>query len=220
MFSSPRGLRRSYLSYRFIYFQVDRAYIEDGFNLYGLKNIVPNYQASMNLLLDRGGACSKEDRMRHAMHLQAADRRSLPIHNSSKERLVFAVRRPLIISHRLSLPPLARHASSPDPEDQIDESEATQQSAMQLYGLIHARYIITTHGLDNMHTKFINGDFGNCPRALCKGQKVVPVRKGAAKASRSGEYPPLLIRTRLAHHSLRNHARTTHASVSSQIGFL
>jgi casein kinase II subunit beta len=47
---------------------------------------------------------------------------------------------------------------------------------MQLYGLIHARYIITTHGLDSMHTKFLNGDFGKCPRTLCKGQKVVPVR--------------------------------------------
>ena len=80
-------------------------------------------------------------------------------------------------THFLFSPVLAVHSSTrPDPEDPQDENEATQQSAMQLYGLIHARYIITTHGLDSMHTKFLNGDFGKCPRTLCKGQKVVPVR--------------------------------------------
>ena len=46
---------------------------------------------------------------------------------------------------------------------------------MQLYGLIHARYILTTHGLAAMHHKYLHGAFGKCPRHLCAQQSVVPV---------------------------------------------
>jgi hypothetical protein len=34
---------------------VDRGYIEDAFNLYGLKEEVPNYNRAMALILDRSG---------------------------------------------------------------------------------------------------------------------------------------------------------------------
>lgn len=72
--------------------QVERAYIEDGFNLYGLRACVSNYSDCLDLILDRIG-----------------------------------------------------------PEDS-DDSHLTQ-SACTLYGLIHARYIVTTHGLDSMYNK-------------------------------------------------------------------
>jgi casein kinase II subunit beta len=71
---------------------VERAYIEDGFNLYGLRGCVSNYSDCIDLILDRIG-----------------------------------------------------------PEDS-DDSRLTQ-SACTLYGLIHARYIVTTHGLDSMYNK-------------------------------------------------------------------
>ena len=44
-----------------------------------------------------------------------------------------------------------------------------------MYGLIHARFILTTHGLNRMHAKYKRGDFGVCPRMLCRNQKVVPM---------------------------------------------
>eukprot|EP00612_Vaucheria_litorea_P004955 CAMPEP_0171462376 /NCGR_PEP_ID=MMETSP0945-20130129/6436_1 /TAXON_ID=109269 /ORGANISM="Vaucheria litorea, Strain CCMP2940" /LENGTH=230 /DNA_ID=CAMNT_0011988885 /DNA_START=257 /DNA_END=949 /DNA_ORIENTATION=- len=44
-----------------------------------------------------------------------------------------------------------------------------------LYGLIHARYIITGNGLEVMHRKFQSGDFGKCPRMYCKGCAVIPL---------------------------------------------
>lgn len=72
--------------------EVERSYIEDGFNLYGLRACVTNFSDCLDLILDRIGP------------------------------------------------------------DDSDDSRLTQ-SACTLYGLIHARYIITAHGLDAMYNK-------------------------------------------------------------------
>ena len=72
--------------------EVERSYIEDGFNLYGLRACVSNFSDCLDLILDRIGP------------------------------------------------------------DDSDDSRLTQ-SACTLYGLIHARYIITAHGLDAMYNK-------------------------------------------------------------------
>jgi casein kinase II subunit beta len=72
--------------------EVERSYIEDGFNLYGLRATVSNFSDCLDLILDRIGP------------------------------------------------------------DDSDDSHLTQ-SACTLYGLIHARYIITSHGLDAMYSK-------------------------------------------------------------------
>jgi len=39
---------------------------------------------------------------------------------------------------------------------------------MDLYGLIHARFILSPKGLAMMREKFLMGGFGTCPRVLCK----------------------------------------------------
>eukprot|EP00947_MAST-08B_sp_MAST-8B-sp1_P003630 g3630.t1 len=57
-------------------------------------------------------------------------------------------------------------------EEQHDSIEA---AAEMLYGLIHARYILTGHGLADMHDKFKRADFGRCRRVFCEGQPVLPV---------------------------------------------
>jgi len=75
--------------------EVERSYIEDGFNLYGLRACVSNFSDCLDLILDRIGP------------------------------------------------------------DDSDDSHLTQ-SACTLYGLIHARYIITAHGLDAMYNKVTN----------------------------------------------------------------
>eukprot|EP00536_Pseudo-nitzschia_multiseries_P005502 jgi/Psemu1/295906/fgenesh1_pm.103_\ len=94
--------------------EVERSYIEDGFNLYGLRTCVSNFSDCLDLILDRIGP------------------------------------------------------------DDSDDSHLTQ-SACTLYGLIHARYIITAHGLDAMYNKYAAKEFGTCPLVQCAGQPVLPV---------------------------------------------
>lgn len=65
---------------------------------------------------------------------------------------------------------------SPTEEDlQNEEFLELNQEASDLYGLIHARFIITQRGLSKLYNKFLNSIYGYCPRALCDRQKVLPV---------------------------------------------
>jgi casein kinase II subunit beta len=53
-------------------------------------------------------------------------------------------------------------------DDDIDsgQREDMEKSARHLYGLIHARFILTNEGLRKMATKFKKFHFGKCPRVL------------------------------------------------------
>lgn len=52
--------------------------------------------------------------------------------------------------------------------------EQIEKSARHLYGLVHARYIVTTRGLTKMLEKFKKSDFGKCPRVMCEAQPLLP----------------------------------------------
>lgn len=61
-------------------------------------------------------------------------------------------------------------------ESQPEETRAMlEDNAKFLYALVHARYIITSRGLDKMLEKYRNGDFGYCPRVNCKLTPLLPV---------------------------------------------
>jgi casein kinase II subunit beta len=56
-----------------------------------------------------------------------------------------------------------------------DMRETIEKSARHLYGLVHARYIVTTRGLAKMLEKFKKSDFGKCPRVMCDSQPLLPM---------------------------------------------
>ena len=58
------------------------------------------------------------------------------------------------------------------PEEHRDSLE---HNAQVLYGLVHARYILTQRGLNKMFEKYKNGDFGYCPRVHCNLHPFLPV---------------------------------------------
>eukprot|EP00818_Percolomonas_sp_WS_P001732 CAMPEP_0117448116 /NCGR_PEP_ID=MMETSP0759-20121206/7230_1 /TAXON_ID=63605 /ORGANISM="Percolomonas cosmopolitus, Strain WS" /LENGTH=302 /DNA_ID=CAMNT_0005240483 /DNA_START=291 /DNA_END=1197 /DNA_ORIENTATION=- len=72
-----------------------------------------------------------------------------------------------------------------DDELSEDEQQMVEASAKTLYGLIHARYILTVRGLSQMERKFKNVCFGRCPRVFCQGQPVLPVGQSDAKREAS-----------------------------------
>ena len=57
--------------------------------------------------------------------------------------------------------------------DMVDDP--TEIMARHFYGMVHARFILSTRGIQKMLAKYLNGEFGKCPRALCRGQAVVPI---------------------------------------------
>merc|ERR1712137_43659 len=95
--------------------EVDDSFIQDDFNLIGLRSIVPNYDYALDLILDS------------------------------------------------------------ETEGLTDEQQEIVESAAEfLYGLIHARFILTHRGMMAMLEKYQRIDFGRCPRVLCGGQPVLP----------------------------------------------
>ncbi|ODV89085.1 hypothetical protein CANCADRAFT_3724 [Tortispora caseinolytica NRRL Y-17796] len=58
--------------------------------------------------------------------------------------------------------------------DDYEEREKLEVSARVLYGLIHARFILTSHGLEQMLKKYKHCDFGRCPRVDCEQQALLP----------------------------------------------
>ena len=56
-----------------------------------------------------------------------------------------------------------------------DQQEMLENDAETLFGLIHARFILTSRGLQRMLVKYREKHFGVCPNVLCRDQAVLPI---------------------------------------------
>lgn len=65
--------------------------------------------------------------------------------------------------------------SSNGKRNDLPNKALLSHSAELLYGLIHARYIISKPGLTAMASKFERSEFGICPRYYCDGMHLIPV---------------------------------------------
>lgn len=55
------------------------------------------------------------------------------------------------------------------------ETDTVSAAAPHVYGLIHARFLLTGRGMQLASTKFTNGVFGSCPNLHCERQNCLPV---------------------------------------------
>jgi len=96
--------------------RVDESYINDSFNLYGMIQQVPYYDAALDLICD----------------------------------------------------------IDEDEEYSEEHQELIENDADVLYGLIHARFIVTNRGLQAMFEKYKNREFGECPYVYCNNKPLLP----------------------------------------------
>ncbi|CAG0914802.1 unnamed protein product [Notodromas monacha] len=160
---------------------VDEDYIQDKFNLTGLNEQVPHYRQALDMILDlepgAGGSSYPVvlTTVSSQSHMASAGAMNMPF-NARLDRSRSNPPR-----NRASQWPRGHEAErnerlrDEELEDNPNQSDLVEQAAEMLYGLIHARYILTNRGIAQMIEKYQAGDFGHCPRVYCENQPMLPI---------------------------------------------
>ena len=129
--------------------EVAEDFIEDDFNLTGLQSQVPLYKEALEMILDVEPDDEEDDED------EEEEDEDEDMGGTYDYRGVGGNDR--------------RHFRM------SSDASVIESSAELLYGLIHQRYITSRPGIQQMLEKYELGHFGQCPRVLCNGAKVIPV---------------------------------------------
>lgn len=135
--------------------EVDREYLVDRFNTTGLDELVPLYRQSYDIIIDKVND-QKIDQLG-----ESEDDSSYLSKDEYNRKIVrptiFCLLKIVLITFIIFF------------QQQI------LSSAEVLYGLIHARFIITDSGLHKMRQKYVDGKFGKCSRFFCDQASLLPI---------------------------------------------
>src|SRR5271155_680009 len=160
--------------------EVSEDFIEDDFNLTGLQSQVPMYKDALEMILD----------------VEPSETSSSVVVSEEEEEEEEEEEDDGILGEEFDEPPLdgarrvgqqpgARSTNAGDPATSTaaarrhvrtsSDASVIESSAELLYGLIHARYITSRPGIQQMLEKYELSHFGLCPRVYCNGSRVLPV---------------------------------------------
>jgi casein kinase II subunit beta len=149
--------------------EVSEDFIEDDFNLTGLQSQVPMYKEALEMILDVepsetgssavSGEEEEEEEEEDDDGLLGEELDEPTNQNGASGRQSGA----------------AQSAGSRRHGRSSSDTSVIESSAELLYGLIHARYITSRPGIQQMMEKYELSHFGFCPRVYCAGARVLPV---------------------------------------------
>lgn len=136
--------------------QVPTDFIEDDFNMTSLSQEVPYYRQALDMILDLEAMSDEEaeEELGQDVNMENPNANA----NVSAAATTGGV----------------GGASGNRNNTKIVNRSIIEHAAEQLYGLIHARYILTKPGLQAMAEKFDHKQFGTCPRYYCNGMQLLP----------------------------------------------
>ena len=160
--------------------EVSEEFIEDDFNLTGLQSQVPMYKDALEMILDvEPSETSSSVALSEEEEEEEEEEEDDGILGDELDEP------PLDSGRRAGQQPGGRNAAATDPASSTaaarrhirtsSDASVIEASAELLYGLIHARYITSRPGIQQMLEKYELSHFGHCPRVYCAGARVLPV---------------------------------------------
>ncbi|KAK6454678.1 casein kinase II, regulatory subunit [Scheffersomyces xylosifermentans] len=141
---------------------VAQEFIEDDFNLTGLSSQVPYYREALYTILDYQVETAED----HNDDQTLLNGRSTSTNNTNNTTNN---------NSNSNSNNNNNNSSNKSAKAELPNKALLAHSAELLYGLIHARYIISKPGLTAMASKFERNEFGSCPRYFCDGMHLIPV---------------------------------------------
>lgn len=158
--------------------EVSEEFIEDDFNLTGLQSQVPMYKDALEMILDvepsetsSSVAVSEEEEEEEEEDdgILGEELDEPPLDGNRRVGQQSGARSATIADPATSTAAARRHIRT------ASDASVIEASAELLYGLIHARYITSRPGIQQMLEKYELSHFGHCPRVYCAGARVLPV---------------------------------------------